>query len=180
MTVDHICVSRAAEHTDKAAASGVPRAPERGDLVGVVDSDIGKSELVAVGVACVTTDTYDTAVTGVVNSGITVGDSDILKGGVTSISCDNAGGSKLAVRGEVVYRKVLYRCVNKVAEQTHTVLVVVAVVVTLGVPGVLIEVRDLVSLTVEGTLEGGYGAVIITLGSIAVVILGVVVADGME
>ena len=148
-----MCATCTAEHTDKTAASNIPRAPKSGYLVGVVDSDIGKGEIVAIGIIVVTADTNDTAVTGVVNTGIAVGNSNIGEGGVASICSNRTRRDEFSVGAEMVNCEICYSTVFYVTEQTHSVLVVIAVVVTLDAPGVLIEVENSVSVTVNLPLK---------------------------
>ena len=70
--------------------------------------------------------------------------------------------------------EVLYSTVHNVAEETHSILIVVAVVVSLDLPGVLVEVGDLMTVTVKGSLKGIYGAV--RAGVVSVI----VITNGME
>ena len=103
MTVSHISVTCTSKHTNQAAAGNVPAAPQSRNFVGIVNGNIGKGQFVGFGVIAVTADTDNTAVTGVIHTGITVYQCDIFKGGVCSICSNTAGGSKFPVGGEVFH-----------------------------------------------------------------------------
>ena len=51
VAVGHVDVTCTAEHTHKTAACNVPRAPESGDHIGVINGDIGEGNLCILGIA---------------------------------------------------------------------------------------------------------------------------------
>ena len=149
------CVSAAVNvttiHTYKTTTCYVIRAPKSRDLISIIYCDILKCNMIVICSACATCDTDDTAVTGIVNARITVGNCDIFESRVTCrICCDYTGRCELTVRGEVRYGKVLNSTTVNVAEHTHSFLVVMSVIVTLHLPGVLVNVLDCMTVTIEG------------------------------
>ena len=172
--------------TDDTAASNVPRAPKCGDLIGVVHRNALEGYGVrgsCLGIPAYATD--DTAVTDVVNAGIAVGDGDILKGcAVVGVRGDNTRSGVLTVRREVIHGQVLDRTAVDLTEQAHTVAVIlkreiILAVVTLHIPGALVEVGNGVTAAVEHALKGVEVAFDGLVGSLEGSI-GVVVADGIE
>ena len=148
------------------AASNVPRAPKSRYLVGVVYGDILEGNLL-VGNTLVVPANYAnyTTVTDVVNAGVRVNDCNILEGSAVICICRyTTGGRVLTVGGEVADSKILDSTAVYSAEEAHTVTVVVgsagitAVVVTKHFPGILIEICNEVSVTVEGTLKRSVAA----------------------
>ena len=150
------CVLVTTEHTNKTATGYVVGAPKSRNLVSIINSDVAKNDVLLnsrINSAC---DADDTTVTGVVNARVTVSNCDILEVGVNSISCDYTGRCKLTVRGEVIYCKVLNGTAINVTKETHSSLIIVAVIVAPHLPGILVEVSNSVTVTVKCTLEGGY------------------------
>ena len=154
MTVvkEHLTV--AAEHTHNTAAGYIPRAPKCRNLVGVIYGDIGKGKLHIACVRGIASDTDDTAVTGVIYTGVTVFQSDVFEGCVCSIGSNHARGSEFTVRGKVVNRKVLDRTAVDIAKDTHCGIPIIAVIIALHLPCVLIDVLDGISIAIECAAEG--------------------------
>ena len=146
--------------TNDTAAGYVIGTPKSRNLVGVINCNVSKCNLSVDCFSLVPTNyTNDTTVTDVVNAGIRIDNRDVLKeSAVVCISSNATGCSNLTVAREVLYSKVSDSTAINFTEQTHTIAVVlkrsiVPVVVALHLPGVLIEVSDGASVTIEGTLE---------------------------
>ena len=145
--------------THDTAASHVIRAPQGRNLVGIINGDVceGGFQASFLGIPANTAD--NTAVADVIDPGIAVKDCNIFKGCAVCVSCNNAGSSNFTVRGEVLNGQVLDRAAVYTTEQTHTIPVIlllnriVPVMVALHFPGVLVEIGDGMTVTVESTAE---------------------------
>ena len=149
-----LTINVSAIHTNETAASNVPRAPKSTYLVGIINGDVLKRYMVIVSSACATCDTDDTAVTGIINSGITAGNCNIFKRRITRrVSRNNTRRSIFTVRGEIFNSKVLDGTAVYVSEDTHSFLIIVSVVIASHLPGVLVDIFDGVTVSVEYALE---------------------------
>ena len=153
ITVFKVNQSVATEHTHNTTAGNVPRAPQSGDLVGIVNGNIRKGQSGCICIAAVATDTHDTTVTRVVHAGVTVGNRDIRKGCISRISRDDTRGGELTVGGEIGDGQVLDGTTVHITENTHSGIPIVAVVVALQLPGVLVDVRNRITVSIENALE---------------------------
>ena len=177
---------RTSEHSHDTTTGNVPRAPKCGYLVCLINCNVLEGKLVIFVVRRRTTDTYNTAVTRVINAGVTVSNGNILeRRGSCRISRDSSCGSKLTVRGEVINCKVLDSTIIYISEQTHCILVTmlgygIIVIISDHLPGVLIEVGNSMSVSVKGTLEGRNATVRIVQVAVTVVVIGEVISDRIE
>ena len=145
-----VTVNVSAVHTNKAAACNVPRAPKCAYLVGVVYGYILEGNVVVISCGSATCDTDDTAVSCIIYAGVRISNCDVCKGGIAcGICCDNARGGKFTVGCEVIHSKVFNGTAVDVAEDTHCFLIVMTVVITLHLPGVLVDILDCVTVSVE-------------------------------
>ena len=137
-------------HTNETATGNIPRAPESRNLVGVVYCDIFKSNMIIVSSSCATCNTDDTTVTGVVNSWVRICNCYIFKCRFACCICrDHTCGSEFSVRGEFINCKVLYSTVVNVTEYAHSFIPVITIVITLHLPGILIDIGDGITVSVK-------------------------------
>ena len=139
-------------------ASNVIRAPKCAYFVGVINCDIFEGCLQVCFFSIPTYATNDTTVTDVINSWVTVEDCDVFKCSTVRVSCDNTCCCVFTVGREVANSEVFNCTAINLAEQAHTVAVVlessiVIVVVALHFPSVVVEVCNCVTVTVECTAE---------------------------